>query len=75
MLEPLLNDCRKLIKAFPNCTVTHIFREAYRCANKLANMGAIQLFDFLLLYEPLPVMDNMLTFDKAEFFCNRLVVA
>ena len=38
MLEPLLNDCRNLIKAFPNCTVTHIFREAHRCADKLANM-------------------------------------
>ena len=38
MLEPLLNDCRNLIKAFPNCIVTHIFREAHRCADKLANM-------------------------------------
>ena len=38
MLEPLLNDCRNLIKAFPNCIVTRIFREAHRCADKLANM-------------------------------------
>nr|POE84494.1 putative ribonuclease h protein [Quercus suber] len=33
MLEPLLNDCRTLVKAFPSCIVTHIFREANRCAD------------------------------------------
>ena len=74
MLEPLLNDCRNLIKAFPNYTVTQIFREANRCADKLANMGATQLTNFLLLYEPPPAVDNLLAFDKVEFFCNRIVV-
>ncbi|KAL0010713.1 hypothetical protein SO802_005821 [Lithocarpus litseifolius] len=29
---------RNLIKTFPSCTVTHIFREANRCADKLANI-------------------------------------
>lgn len=38
-------------------------------------MGATQHTDFFLLYEPPPMVDNMLVFDKAEFFCNRLVVA
>ena len=74
MLEPLLNDCRTLIKAFPSYTVTHIIREANRCADKFANMGATQPIDFLLLYESLPMVDNLLTFDKAEFFCNRIVI-
>ena len=74
MLEPLLNDWRNLIKAFPNYIMTHIFREANKCADKLANMGATLSSDFLLLYEPPPVMANMLAFDKAELFCNRLVV-
>ena len=36
ILEPPLIDCKNLMKAFPNCTVTHIYREANRCANKLA---------------------------------------
>ena len=75
MLEPLLNDCRNLIKAFPNYTVTQIFREANRCADKLANMGATQPTDFLLLYEPPPLVDNMIAFHKAKLFCNRLIVA
>ena len=74
MLEPLLNDCRTLIKVFPNCTMICIFREANRCADKLANMGATQLTNFLLLYELPPAVDNLLAFDKVEFFCNRIVV-
>jgi len=68
MLESLLNDCRTPIKVFPSCIVTHIFREANRCADKFANMRATQPVDFLLLYEPPPAVDNLLTFDKTEFF-------
>ena len=74
MLEPLLNDCRNLIKAFSNCTVTHIFREAKRCIDKLVNIEAIQTSDFFLLYEPPFVVDNLLAFDKVELFYNRLIV-
>ena len=75
MLEPLLNDCRNLIKTFPSCTVTHIFRKANRCADKLANMRATESTDFLLLYEPPPVVVDLLAFDKAKLFFNRMVVA
>ena len=75
MLEPPLNDCKNLIKAFHIYTVTHIFREANRCADKLANIGATQPTDFLLLYEPPPLVDNMLAFHKAKLFCNKLIVA
>ena len=66
MLKPLLNDCRNLIEPFPNCSVTHIYREANRCADKLAKMGATQDTDLLILYEPLPVVDDLLAFDKAK---------
>ena len=74
ILEPLLNDCRTLINLMPNCTVTHIFREANRCADNMAKMGADLVSDFQILYEPPPVVDNALAFDKAELFCNRLIV-
>ena len=70
MLEFLLNDCRNLIKTFPSCTVTHIFREANRCADKFANVGATQAVNFLLLY----TVADLLVFDKAELFYNRMVV-
>ena len=74
MLEPLLNDCKTLIRSFPNYLVTHIFREVNRCADRLAKMGAVQITDFLILYEPPPVVDNLLVFNKAKIFCNRLIV-
>ena len=74
MLEPLLNDCKTLIRSFPNYLVNHIFREVNRCADRLAKMGAVQITDFLILYEPPPVVDNLLVFNKAKIFCNRLIV-
>jgi len=55
--------------------MTHIFRETNKYADRHAKMGAVQLTDFLILYESLLVVDNLLAFDKAELFCNRLVVA
>ena len=75
MLELLLNDCRNLIKLFHNCSVTHIYREANHCVDKLAKMGATQDTDLLILYEPPPVLDDLLAFDKAELFCDRLIVS
>ena len=75
MLEPLLNDYRNLVKLFPNCSVTHIYKEANCCADKLAKMGATQDIDLLILYEPPHVVDDLLGFDKAELFCNRLIVS
>ena len=74
MLEPLLNDCKTLIRSFPNYLVTHIFREVNRCADRLAKMGAVQITDFLILYEPPHVVDNLLVFNKVKIFCNRLIV-
>ena len=40
--------------------MTQIFWEANRCVDKLAKLGAVQLTDFLILYEPQPVVDNFL---------------
>ena len=40
MMEPLLSDCRSLLKQIPNKRVLHIFREANQCADALAKLGA-----------------------------------
>ena len=76
MLEPLLSDCRNLIQTFPSSSVTHVFREANGCADRLARMGAnLVVIDFLFLFEPPDVVGEMLASDKAGIvFCNRLVV-
>ena len=55
--------------------MTHIFREANRCADRRAKMEVVQLIDFLILYESSLVVDNLLPFDKVEIFFNILVVA
>ena len=73
-LEHLLSDCRNLMKMFLNCTVAHVFREVNRCADKLARLGTNLHSDHLILYNSLPVVEDLLTSDKATHFYNRLVV-
>ena len=73
-LEPLLSDCRNLMKTFLNCTVAHVFREANKCADRLARLEADLHSDHLILYNPPPVVEDLLASDKVGHFCNRLVV-
>ena len=40
MMEPLLFDCRSLLKQIPNKRVLHVYREANQCADALAKLGA-----------------------------------
>ena len=72
--EPLLSDCRNLMKTFLNCIVAHVYREANRCADRLARLGADLHSDHLILYNPPPVVKDFLASDKAGYVCNRLVV-
>ena len=37
LMEPLLTDCRNLLKEIPNKRVIHIYREANQCVDALAN--------------------------------------
>ena len=77
MLEPLLTDCRNLIKTFPNHTVAHAFKEANGCADCRARMG-VDLnhdFDVHLLYNSSDVVVDLLAREKARIaYCNRLIV-
>ena len=78
MFEPLLTDCRNLIKTFPYHTVTHVFGEANSCADCLACMGAIlnHDFDVNLLYNPPDVVVDLLAKEKVgTTYCNRLIVS
>ena len=73
MLEPLLGDCRTLLKKFHNTIVQHIFKEANQCADVLAKFGAILSLDFVNFVNPPPMVEDLLAFDKIELFCNRLI--
>ena len=37
-LEPLLTDCRLLLRKFPSLQVDHAYREANQCADALARI-------------------------------------
>ena len=73
LMEPLLTDCRNLLKELPNKRVIHAFCEANQCANALAKLGSRSLYSFVVFCNPPPVVDAILAFDKANIHCNRLV--
>ena len=73
MMEPLLSDCKSLLKQIPNKRVLHIFCEVNQCADALAKLGAQSGSHFVVFCNPPPVVENLLAFDKANMVCNRLV--
>ena len=73
LMEPLLTDCRNLLKEFSNKRVIHAFRKANQCADALAKLGSQSLYSFAVFCNPPPVVEAILAFDKANMHCNRLV--
>ena len=73
LMEPLLTDCKNLLKEFPNKRVIHSFREANQCIDALAELGAQSLYSFAVFCNPPAVVEAILAFDKASMYCNRLV--
>lgn len=49
MLEPLLNDCRALLKKFHRSSIQHIFREATNVLMCWLNLEPPNLFTMLIL--------------------------
>ena len=48
----LLNDCRFLLRQFQQVRISHVFREANRCADYLAKGGCTLDGDFVVLDAP-----------------------
>ena len=72
-LEPLLNDCRKLVREIPNKQITHVFREANQCVDAMAKLGASGTTSFVVFLYPPSVVKRILANDKASLRCNRLI--
>ena len=73
LMEPLLTDCRNLLKMFPNMQVVYAYREANQYANALTKLSANLNYVFVT-FDHLPnVVDNLLTLDKVTNVCNRLI--
>jgi hypothetical protein len=68
-MEPLLFNFGNLLQVFLSPTVKNIFRETNQCAEALAKFGAMSV-TFFVIFDNL---ENLLVFDKAKLFCNRMV--
>ena len=72
-LEPLLSDCRNLLKTFPRTRIEHVYREANQYIDALAKLGAKFFAMFIYFDLPPDVVVNLLTLDKTATSCNRLI--
>ena len=73
LMEPLLTDCRNLLKEIPNKQIVHAYREANQCIDALAKLGATSLSSFAVFFSPLPTVDSILSYDKTNMCCDRIV--
>ena len=48
LMEPLLTDCRNLLKEILNKCMIHTYREVNQCADALAKLGAQSLYYFVV---------------------------
>ena len=67
-----MDDCRHLIKQFPQICFKHCYREANRCADALARMGGLQDADFIVFESPPVDISSFLDFDLNDLYLNRL---
>jgi hypothetical protein len=73
VMEPLSSDCRNLLQAFTSQLVKHLYREINQCADALANLRLHLELSSIVFVNPLPVVENLLPFDKADFYCNNMI--
>lgn len=59
LMEPLLIDCKNLLREFPNKQIVHAFCEANQCVDALAKLGATIMPSFAVFKNPLPVMGSI----------------
>ena len=66
-LRTLVDDCRFLLQRIPHKELKHVFREANKCADRLAKLGGSQENDLVVLDTPLHVfvMSYLLTIQGA----------
>ena len=62
LMEPLLIDCRNLVREIPNKQITHIYTEANQCADAMAKLGASSLASFVVFLYPPPVVERIFSF-------------
>jgi ribonuclease HI len=72
-LRPLVADCRFLLQRIPHKELKHVFREANKCADRLAKLGGSQEADFVVLDTPPACICDVLSFDNSGCISTRSV--
>lgn len=72
MISPLIEDCRFLASQIPQLVISHIYREANSCADRLANMGRLQHLDFVLHSSPPVGLGSSVMVDCQGVYSKRL---
>ena len=67
-------NCRTLATRFRQIRFKHCYREANRCANKLARIGSSQTLDFVVYHSPPMDILSFLEEDANGLYLNRLVL-
>ena len=70
-ISPLLDDCRHLVARFRHIRFNHCYRQANRCADLLARMGAIQVPEFSSFSSPPMDIFNVFQDDCNGVALNR----
>lgn len=71
IISPLLDDCRQLVTRFQQIQITHCYRQANRCADILARIGADLDSDFILFSCPSVDLVKVLEDDCNGVYFNR----
>lgn len=72
VISPLFDDRRVLMAWLPRFCIRHIYREANKCTDRLANLGILQTLDFVM-HSYLPVdLQSFVEVDCRGLYSNRL---
>lgn len=73
---PLLSNCRYLLAKLPQVRVSHVFREANKCADWLAKWGTVMKEDFVVFEFPSTTeLETLVAKDINGLYYARLVAA
>ena len=72
VISTIFDDCKHLILQIPQVCIKHVYREANKCVDWLANSGHSQSVDFILHSVPPVSLIPSIEADCHGVWCNRL---
>ena len=72
VISPLFDDCKYLISQISQVRINHVFREANKCADRLANSSHSQVSKFIIHSVPPMELVSLVEADIHGVSYNRL---